>query len=129
MPGDIITSVQGTKAGSLAELDGISRKLDAGGTLRLEVLRWGQLMTVTMPAVPASVPVPAAQQPVVPMVPGAMPVPTGLIPAQPAAWPGPAGPGYAASYYCPQHRQLLGAGQVHPHYRCPVCYGPLSQAQ
>jgi membrane-associated protease RseP (regulator of RpoE activity) len=144
MSGDIIVSINTKKVGNVADLDGITKSLNASGAITLEVLRWGQPMKVVLAALPLGVPMP----PVAPLVnPGAQPGPNampgsmpGATPLQPmpASMPNPAvgpgvgpaaGPGVTPSYYCPTHRQMYGAAQVHPHYRCPVCSTPLTRAQ
>ncbi|MBI5538301.1 MAG: PDZ domain-containing protein [Deltaproteobacteria bacterium] len=122
MPGDIITSVNGKKIGSLTDVDSLSRSVKTSNAMPMEVLRYGQPLTLTLPAIPAVM----AMQPPPAATPGPAPVQPAAIPYQ----PGPGAPNQGQpSYYCPLHRQSFAAGQVHPHYRCPMCYGPLNRAQ
>jgi hypothetical protein len=82
-PGDLIVKVDGTATGNLAELYTLTTRLNTGRALPLEILRQGQPMMVTLPAMQAAPP--PTQQPVA--MPGAMPA---MQP--PAAWSAPAQP-------------------------------------
>lgn len=128
-PGDIITALNGKKIGALTDLDALSEKLDASTAIQVDVLRWGQPYTVTIPAV-ANVPAPGAP---LAAPPGMMPASRPLNGYGPPAGGGmgPAGPGGATTgvFYCPKHRQTFTAAQVQPYYRCPLCAGPLTPGQ
>ncbi|MBI4704540.1 MAG: hypothetical protein HY744_25840 [Deltaproteobacteria bacterium] len=121
MAGDTLVSVAGRKVDALGDLDALARDLDVGGPLRLEVLRWGQPLAIVLPPLPP-LPLPAAAVPPPAAVagPGAA-----LVPASGVGPPLGVSPD-AQLYYCPSHRLAWARAQVHPHYRCPQCYGPLS---
>ena len=77
MEGDIIVAVDGHTIRDLADLYDVSRKLDVGVAVLLDIRRWGQPMTLVLPALVAQ-PVAAnpaqfglAGQPATAMAPGA----------------------------------------------------------
>lgn len=136
-PGDIITSVSGKKVNALTDLDTVSQKLNASTAIQLDILRWGQPFAVSLPAL-SGVPAVAGAPPM--GAPGIMPpsLPPGLMPpgqplggyAPPTAGGFPAAPAATpATFYCARDRQMFSQPQVHPHYRCPVCAGPLTTGQ
>jgi membrane-associated protease RseP (regulator of RpoE activity) len=49
-PGDVITAVDGKPVSDIADLYDISRNQDVGAPLLIDVQRWGQPMTLVMPA-------------------------------------------------------------------------------
>jgi len=132
MEGDVITAVDGQDVRDLADLYDVSRTVDVGNAVLLDVRRWGQSMTLVLPALHAPPGGAAAAQfgqagqfpaatapPVVAM--GANPAGT-----QPVAWtPLAQGP----QFYCPAHNRMWPQTAVHPHYRCPLGNCPLSRAQ
>ena len=134
---NVIEAVDGNQLRDMADLFDVSQHLDVGDAILLDILRWGQPMTLVMPAaytVPQAM-APMQPQPMPPMPPAAMPQGGTPIPAAqtPAAQPMAAPVGAAAAagtgpYVCP--RSGLGWSQqaVHPHYRCPRCGGPLMGA-
>ena len=130
--GDVIVAVDGKNVRDLADLYDVSRTVDVGNAVLLDVRRWGQSMTLVLPALHAPPGGAAAAQfgqagqfpaatapPVVAM--GANPAGT-----QPVAWtPLAQGP----QFYCPAHNRMWPQTAVHPHYRCPLGNCPLSRAQ
>jgi len=123
--GDVIKGVNGKEIRDLADLYDLSRDLDVGSTVSLDIQRWGQPMTLVLPAVYAPPPVaapPQARQ-------GDRGAPmTGQIgnagAAQPAALvQGPQEP----MFHCPLHNRQWPQSEVHPHYRCPLGNCPLNR--
>jgi len=120
--GDILTSINSKKIADLSDLDSITKNLNVAGQVPLEILRWGQPVALRCRHFPAG------WRPAIDHGPRSN---LAARPAQPAITTGfgpGVGPGAGPMFFCPQHRQMWGQGQVHPHYRCPVCYGPLSKA-
>jgi hypothetical protein len=137
MPGDVIVSIGGKKVENLSDLDRMAQKMDTAGPLPFDVLRYGQPLTLTMsplavaqgqvPGMPQAAVPPIAQSPIAPLSQQQGPVMPG--PATPQAAALAPAAGQPAMFYCPRHRSMWPQQQVHPGYRCPLCYGPLSRAQ
>jgi hypothetical protein len=120
--GDVIKSVNGKKVRDMADLYDISRDLDVGSAVSLDILRWGQLMTLVLPAVYAPPPVEAPPQArqgdrVAPMA--GQRVNAGV------AVQGSQGP----LFYCYMHNQVWPQNAVHPHYRCLLGNCPLNRVR
>jgi hypothetical protein len=127
MEGDVLTAVDGQDVRDLADLYDVSRDVDVGSAVLLDIRRWGQPMTLVLPALHAPPPVAAQWQPgqvgqAAPAVtPGA-----NAAGAQLVGWaPGSQG----AQFYCPIHDRMWQQNAVHPHYRCPLGGCPLSRAR
>jgi len=155
--GDVITAVEGKKVRDLAELAKIASKVDVNRPVLIEMLRWGQPVTLILPApqqafavapqmVPQRVVAPQVLPQQAPVVPQALPqqvvIPawTGPQPAalNPAAWNAaqvaalnpvaqPVLPN--GRFYCPRDGCVLPAAAVSPNFRCPNCNGPLGRLQ
>lgn len=116
--GDVIVAVDGKNIRDLADLYDISRTLDVGSSLLLDIRRWGQPMTLVLPALysvpPAVVPpqIQQAGQPV-PMVVqranGGAVQPVALMPVA-----------QGMQFYCPKHNRVWPQNAVQPNYRCPL---------
>jgi len=114
---DIITGVNGKKIRDMADMFDASRKLDVASPVALEVLRWGQPLTLVLPAA-------------APPFEGTPQVGQGNRPAtrisrgenQGAAQPGA---NQSPQFYCPQHNGVWPQSAVHPKYRCPIGNCPL----
>ncbi len=125
MQGDVIVAVDGQTVRDLGDLYDVSRSLDVARVVLLDVRRWGQPLTLVLPALHAPLPVAApprpgqAAAPVTPMIANA-------AGAQQAAWT-PAAQG--AQFYCPTHNRMWLQNAVYPHYRCPLGNCPLSRAR
>jgi len=89
-PGDLIVKVDGTATGNLAELYTLTTRLNTARALPLEILRQGQPVMMTLPAMQAAPP--PAQQPVAMpgTMPGAMPATQPPATQPPAGWSAPA---------------------------------------
>ena len=124
---DIILAVNGKKIRDLADLYDLSHKLDAGPAIYLNILRWGQPMTLMLPAVYAAPSV--AGQPQVELEFQTAPMTaqrTNAGVAQLAALvPASRGP----MFNCPIHNRVWPQNEVHPHYRCPLCYYQLNRVR
>lgn len=117
-PGDVVTKVDGNTVADMADFYDVSRTTDVSQAIVLDVQRWGQPMSLVLPAAAVAAAPPQAAAP------GAMPPPGAMAPgAVPAAQTRPAGP----MYLCPGHGQLFSQQAVHPHYRCPLCNRQLVQ--
>jgi len=127
LPGDVIVAVDGKKVRDLADLYDASRNLDVGSAVLLDIRRWGQPMTLVLPAVYAAPPVagpPEAWQGVQPPPATAQGANAGA--AQLAAW-APGSQCYQCPhFYCRVHNQVFPQGAVHPNYRCPIGNCPLN---
>jgi hypothetical protein len=127
MEGDVVVAVDGQAVRDLADLYDVSRNLDVGGAVLLDVRRWGQPMTLVLPALQAPPPLAGPSQ----LGQAGQPAPgtaQGANPAwaEQAAWiPGPQG----AQFYCPMHNRMWSQNAVYPHYRCPLGNCPLSRAR
>lgn len=132
MEGDVIVAVDEQDVRDLADLYDVSRDVDVGSAVLLGIRRWGQPMTLVLPALhalPAGAagaqlgqagPFPPATAPPV-MAMGANAAGT-----QPVAWT-PAAQG--VQFYCPAHNRRWSQNAVHPHYRCPLGGCPLTRAR
>ncbi len=111
--GDVITAVDGHEVRDMTDFYDITRDTDVAKAITIEVQRWGQAMTLVLPAVVGVVAVPG--QPAMPGQPRAVP---GLpaVGAQPVGGP---------LFMCPTHGQGWQQAAVHPNYRCPMCNAPL----
>jgi predicted metalloprotease with PDZ domain len=127
MEGDLIVAIDGQNIRDLADVYELSRNVDVGGVVLMDVRRWGQLITLVMPALQASPAVAAPWQPgqAVPAQPAAPLVAS--IAAQPVAWPAPVAPG--PQFCCPIHNRTWSQNEVHPMYRCPLCNCPLNRVR
>ena len=131
-PGDVIIAVDENKVRDLADLFEVSQRMDVSQAVLLDVLRWGQPMTLVLPSAIAG-PMPivpnVAQAPPMMAQPMAQPMPQPMAPpAQPVAWQQPGrgvGMGRGAQMICPADGTVWAQSAVHPHYRCPRCNGPL----
>ncbi len=118
MEGDVIVAVDGQDVRDLADLYDVSRNVDVGNAVLLDVRRWGQPITLVLPALHAPPPVAApgqfgqAGQGAPLMAPGA-----NTAGAQPVAWTPAA---QLAQFYCATHSRMWPQSAVHPHYRCPL---------
>lgn len=147
--GDVIVAVDGQDVRDLADLYDVSRNVDVGSAVLLDIRRWGQPITLVLPALHA-LPAGAA---------GAQLGQAGSFPAatapagnaagtQPVAWtPGAQGGqlycprvdsaqpvawvqgSQGAQFYCPIHNRAWPQNAVHPHYRCPLGGCPLTRAR
>ena len=127
MESDVIVAVDGQDVRDLADLYDISRKVNVGDAVLLEVRRWGQLVTLVLPALHTPLPGAAQLQPgqVGQAAPGMAPG-TNAAAGQPVAWaPG----GQGGQFYCPTHNRMWPQTAVHPNYRCPLGNCPLSRAR
>jgi len=116
LAGDVITSVDGNKVRDLDDLYGVSRKTDVLGTVLLEVQRWGQPITLALPAINGAASG-ATQTPSTNASTG------GGTAATPAAWTPTRS---KVQFYCPKDKLILQHQGVQPHYRCPGCGGPVT---
>lgn len=124
---DVIVAVNGKEIRDLADVYDVSRKLDFGSQVVLDVLRWGQPLTLVLPAV--YVPPPLAGPPQLwkgaqlpPMT--AQGKKAGTVP------PGTLVSEYGdPQFYCPLHNWMWPQSAVHPYYRCPVCNNPLNRVR
>ena len=135
--GDVIVAVDGKNVRDLADLYDVSRSVDVGNAVLLDVRRWGQPMTLVLPALhvlPTGVaggqpgqagPLPPATA--FPMTtPPTMAMGANAAGTQPVAWnPAAQGP----QFYCPTHGRMWPQNAVHPHYRCPLGNCPLSRVR
>ncbi len=135
MEGDVIVAVEGQTVRNLADVYEVSRNVNVAGVVLLDIRRWGQLMTLALPALQAPPPVAPQWQPgqvgqIPPAtIPGANPA-TG----QPVAWPLQGAPGAqfcppGARFCCPIHNRTWSQNEVSPQYRCPLCNCPLNRVQ
>ena len=125
--GDVIMAVNGKEIRDLADLYDLSQKLDAGPAIFLNILRWGQPMTLVLPAVyttPSVAGLPQGEQEfqTAPMTAqrgnaGAAQLAALVVPAR--------GP----MFHCPIHNRVWPQNEVHPHYRCPLCYNQLNRVR
>jgi hypothetical protein len=134
MPGDVLVSVNGKGVTTLSDLDAAAKSTKAASGLPVELQRWGQPMSVVIPPMPAMAQ-PGATPPANAYAPNNASQPAAWVPPQDgwpqpqpaAAWPQPAPqPAAAPMFYCPQHRVTFAQQHVHPHYRCPMCAGPVT---
>jgi hypothetical protein len=127
MEGDVIVGVDGKAIRDLSDLYDVSRNLDVGSAVLLDIRRVGQPMTLVVPALHAPPPGAAPSQPGQAGIPAQVMAPgANAALAQPAAWvPGLQGP----QFYCPIHSRMWSQNAVHPHYRCPLGNCPLSRAR
>lgn len=130
LPGDVIQKVDKTVVTDLDGLYSVSRKLNSNNTILIDILRWGQPMTLALPAVtmPQQAPM-VGGMPQQPMVPGngqmmAPQQPVGANGAfQPVAWPNPTN---NTQWVCPNDATTLPQSAAQPAaFRCPRCGGPL----
>ncbi len=141
--GDVIVGVDGQTVRDLADLYDISRKVNVGEAVLLDVRRWGQPITLVLPAL--HTPIPGT----VPMQPGQFAQPGQVTPgmtpgvnpaaAQPVAWNRGVGAAYppvmnvaagpGAQFYCPTHQRMWGQSAVQPNYVCPLGNCPLSRVR
>ncbi len=148
LAGDVIQAVDEHKVRDMADLFDATRDVDVTTAVILDVLRWGQPMTLVLPGVymtpPAqaqagrlnAAPQAAAPQAAAPQasIPQAATPPVNQTPvaganvngAQPAAFTQGAA---AGQFYCPRGGHFWNQAAVHPNYRCPRCNGPLSGVQ
>ena len=143
MEGDVIVGVDGKTIRDLADLYDVSRKVDVGGAVMLDVRRWGQVVTLVLPALRASPRTVAQWQPE-----QVAPAPLGVngLAARPAAWAagtqaaqyyGPATMnvaaaqtvGQGAQFYCAIHGRMWDQGAVYPNYVCPLGNCPLTRVR
>jgi len=140
--GDILVGVDGQPVRDLADLYDVSRKVNVAEAVLLDVERWGQPITLVLPALHVPLPgtVPAQPGQIGQPVPGTFPAAT-----QPVAWtPGaggqfqcppvmnvaaPPAAGQAAQFYCPTHGRIWPQTAVHPNYRCPMGNCPLTRVR
>ncbi|MCP4678531.1 MAG: PDZ domain-containing protein [Deltaproteobacteria bacterium] len=123
LSGDVITAVDKNNVRDIADLYEVSRKLDVAAAILLDVQRWGQDMTLVLPAAYAMMP-PATTPPSAAAAPPAQMAAPGPRPGapQPAAWmPGRAG----GQFYCPTDKLIYSQAAVQPRYRCLRCNSPL----
>ncbi|MHC4176053.1 MAG: hypothetical protein ACYSWU_01015 [Planctomycetota bacterium] len=124
MEGDVIVAVDEQDIRDLADLYDVSRNLDVGGAVLLDIRRWGQPMTLVLPALLAQ---PAAANPS--QFGQAGPA---MAPGANAAWVQPAATVQGVQgpqFYCPTHNRVWPQNAVHPHYRCPLGNCPLSRTR
>lgn len=124
---DIIVGVNGKDVRDMADMYDVSRKLDVGSPVLLNILRWGQPMTLVLPAqyaVPPDGGPPQARR--------GDPTPR----REPwrenpdAVQPGTLVHGYQGPlFHCPQHNKMWPQNAVHPNYRCPIGNGPLNRVR
>jgi|GEM_PF-2612019 hypothetical protein len=139
LPGDVIQKVDKTVVTDLDGLYNISRKLNSNNTILVDVLRWGQPMTLALPAVtmPQQAPMvggmaPQMQQPMQPQMQQPM-QPQMQQPQQPVGAPGairpvawPATPMNNTPWVCPRDNTTMAQVAAQPAgFRCPRCGGPL----
>ena len=120
--GDVIKAVNGMEVRDMADLYDVSRDVDVGSAVSLDVLRWGQYLKLILPAVNeplvGTFPPPEIERPrTAPMM--GQQVNAGL------AVQGNQGP----LFFCPQHNRQWPHNAVHPAYRCPIGNCPLSRVR
>ena len=126
-PGDVIMAVNGIEVQNLADLYDVSRDLDVGSAIMLDILRWGQHMALVLPSVYAAPPVQGSPQA------GQGDQPAPMTPREGNA--GAAQPAGLVSgtqdplFYCPLHNRVWPQNAVHPHYRCPLGRCPLNRVR
>jgi len=153
VPGDVITSINGTNVTNLADLYSMTQKLDATQPMQVAIMRQGQSFALTLPptqmppmmggpmmgapGVAAMQPMPmqpmAAPAPM-PMQPMALPAPMQPMPMQPMPMqpmpmqpvPAQAQPPVSGQFFCPNDGLIWSQAQVQPHFRCPRCGGGLT---
>lgn len=138
-PRDVLTSINGQRLRDIHEFYDMSLKVDVTDAITLDVNRWGQPMTLVIPAV--YTPAAAAQS----MAANGMPAQPAVVGAGQAAMPQPplvradlgANAQGAATvqqqggplWVCPRHGLGWQQSLVQPGFRCPLCSGQLRLAQ
>jgi len=143
MPGDVITGINNINVRNISDVFEATRKINVVEGIFVNVVRWGQLMTLVLPAI---------YQPLVmtPQVQAGMVAPQAVAPIAAAA-PFPAAAPFNAQAVMPQAAPLNAQGvaqvqtangplwicprhglgwyqrYVEPNFRCPICNGPLTQ--
>ncbi len=139
MEGDVIVAVAGQNVRNLSDMYDVSRYVEVTGVVTMDIRRWGQVMTLVLPALQAQPAMiqganAAGAQPVAwiqgpqgaqfycPRITGA-----NATAIQPVAWPSQAMPG--AQFCCPYHNRVWSQNEVYPQFRCPICNCPLNRVR
>lgn len=121
LSGDVVEGLNGNEIRDMADLFKISRKVDVGSAVTLDIRRWGQPMTLVLPAVFTAPPVAGRTR----TAQGANAGAAQAGAEQAARIQRRQGP----QFYCPQHNKLWSKDAVHPNYRCPLGNGLLNRVR
>lgn len=131
MPGDVITGINRTNVRNISDVFEATRKINVVEAIFVNVVRWGQPLTLVLPAIyqPIAMTPQVQAEAVVPqaMAPFNAQAVTPQAAAVNAQGVAQAQTANGPLWVCPRHGVGWYQKYVEPNFRCPICNGQLTQ--